>query len=49
MNDKEVDCVPVFTSLSEAYIDTENSIRDKHEPRYISLTKQFVATYGQKP
>jgi galactokinase len=45
----EVDHVPVFQSLNDAYIDIDNSIREKHEPRYRNVTSEFVKTYRERP
>ena len=46
---QDIDHVPLFESLSEAYIDIDNSLREKHQPRYENLTNEFLKAYGEKP
>lgn len=41
--------MPVFKSLQEVYLDSENSVRDVHEPRLKNLKDRFKGTYGCLP
>ena len=46
-NDKKY--VPVFTKLEEVYPDLNGSIKNKHEPRFITLRDRFKQQYGVPP
>jgi galactokinase len=41
--------VPVFNSLDKVYTDTNNSIKEVHEPRFKRLKERFKAQYGCLP
>ena len=45
----QLESVPVVTQLNSIYQDIENSIADKHKPRYENLSRRFRDLYGVKP
>lgn len=41
--------VPVVEQLTDIYQDVNNSIAEKHKPRFENLSRRFVGLYGVKP
>lgn len=41
--------VPIVTSLDKIYTDVENSLKDRHEPRFKNLKRRFKEAYGADP
>ena len=41
--------VPVVQQLTNVYQDINDSINEKHKPRYENLSRRFAALYGVKP
>lgn len=41
--------VPVVTTLDDIYANINNSIKEKHEPRYNNIRKRFNELYGKAP
>lgn len=47
--ENEIQCVPVFEQLQSVYSNSENAIKNKHEPRFVNLLKRFKQVYGRLP
>ena len=41
--------VPVVTTLNDIYVDINNAMKDKHEPRFKNIRKRFQELYGCAP
>jgi galactokinase len=41
--------VPTVHSLSDVYVDINNSMKDFHEPRFKNIRKRFQELYGCAP
>jgi hypothetical protein len=41
--------VPLFTSLDDVYEDNNNSMSERHIPRYQAIAKKFKDIYGEAP
>lgn len=46
---EEFKSIPVVTQLDQIYIDTNDSLKNIHERRYLNTSKRFEELYDQKP
>ena len=44
-----IDQIPVVTQLADIYLDTNGSLKEVHERRYLNCIKRFEQIYEQKP